>query len=67
MCNTLIYLKEKYPERVFLLIGNRDVNKIALTFEKYRYLYNKDVDYIEGKRKLFQCKKTIFSHNLNQK
>ena len=26
---SLLRLKEKYPERVFLLLGNRDVNKVG--------------------------------------
>jgi hypothetical protein len=29
----LLHLKEKYPDRVFLVLGNRDINKLRLTTE----------------------------------
>tara|TARA_B100000795_G_scaffold180675_1_gene136847 strand:- start:288 stop:506 length:219 start_codon:yes stop_codon:yes gene_type:complete len=31
--NTLVKLKRKYPNRVVLLLGNRDLNKLRLSSE----------------------------------
>lgn len=41
ICKSLIKLKQKYPERVFLILGNRDANKTMISYEKQRFLYNK--------------------------
>lgn len=37
----LVRLKEKYPERVVLLVGNRDVNKMRFTSE----LHDSELDF----------------------
>ena len=29
LCKRLVALKQRYPERVHLLVGNRDLNKVA--------------------------------------
>lgn len=33
LCRLLAELKDRYPERVFLLVGNRDLNKLRMTAE----------------------------------
>lgn len=33
LCRALVSLKKKHPDRVFLLVGNRDLNKLRLTSE----------------------------------
>ena len=33
LCRSLADLKKRYPERVFLLVGNRDLNKLRMTSE----------------------------------
>lgn len=33
ICRALVSLKKRYPDRVFLLVGNRDLNKVRFTAE----------------------------------
>lgn len=33
LCRALVSLKRRYPDRVFLLVGNRDLNKLRFTAE----------------------------------
>ena len=33
LCRQMVALKRRYPERVFLLVGNRDLNKLRFTSE----------------------------------
>jgi hypothetical protein len=49
LCKTLISLKEKYPDRVFLLLGNRDVNKLVILYERNRFLTNPSIDNLQCK------------------
>ena len=42
-------LKRRHPDRVFLLMGNRDVNKMKLTSELHDSdVYGRSVDEIPG-------------------
>ena len=46
LCRALVSLKRKYPERVFLLVGNRDLNKIRFTAELSAADMERDIDEI---------------------
>ncbi|CAK9048913.1 unnamed protein product [Durusdinium trenchii] len=41
LAKELVGLKQRYPDRVFLLMGNRDINKMRLTAELSDYAMNR--------------------------
>ena len=44
LCRALVSLKKRYPDRVFLLVGNRDLNKIRFTAELSKADMERDID-----------------------
>ena len=44
LCRALVSLKKRYPDRVFLLVGNRDLNKIRFTAELSEADMERDID-----------------------
>ena len=46
LCRSLVSLKRRYPDRVFLLVGNRDLNKIRFTAELSAADMERDIDEI---------------------
>jgi hypothetical protein len=46
LCRTLVSLKQRYPDRVVLLVGNRDLNKLRLTAELSQQDMERSIDEI---------------------
>ena len=45
LCRALVSLKQKYPHRVYLLVGNRDLNKLRFTAELSDFdIFEKRID-----------------------
>eukprot|EP01130_Rhizamoeba_saxonica_P000656 TRINITY_DN10602_c0_g1_i1.p1 TRINITY_DN10602_c0_g1~~TRINITY_DN10602_c0_g1_i1.p1 ORF type:complete len:744 (-),score=128.14 TRINITY_DN10602_c0_g1_i1:24-2255(-) len=44
----LVDLKDRYPDRVFLILGNRDINKTKLTSEIHQTDIDRSIDEIPG-------------------
>jgi hypothetical protein len=44
LIRALVDLKHQYPDRVFLLVGNRDLNKLRLTAELSHQDMSRDID-----------------------
>jgi hypothetical protein len=46
LCRTLVSLKQRYPDRVVLLVGNRDLNKLRFTAELSQQDMERSIDEI---------------------
>ena len=44
LCRALVSLKKRYPDRVFLLVGNRDLNKLRFSAELSEQDMNRSID-----------------------
>jgi hypothetical protein len=48
IANTLIRLKRRYPDRVFLIMGNRDINKLRLASELHESDLRRNLNELPG-------------------